>query len=593
MGEGSVGVVVFIHKCSYLYPIIPWETMNKNYPVDKETLLQWTWPEIEPYFQELLACELNSENVDVWLKDWSDLTRLVHEFQTRLHIRTMINTADKEGERLYTNFLDTIFPKAEKAENDLNQKLLESKLEPKNISIALRSIRAEADLFREENLSLFSEEEKIKQESQKIMAAQTVKWGEEERTISQMSPLQQVKDRATREKAMRLVMERQHADFEVLGELWTQLMKIRRQIALNAGKANYRDYQWQNKQRFDYTPENAKSFHRTIEKVVVPAASRIHERWRNKLGVETLYLWDTQIDHNGLNDIRPFANTDELIHGMQRVFDRIDPIFGRRFQTMVTEGLLDLENRRNKAPGGYCTTLALSCRPFLFMNAVGSQSDVTILLHEAGHSFHVFETTGIDLVHNIKYSPREFSEAVAMAMVHLAWPYLIQSGRYTEAEVARARIRNLESILISWPIIAMGDAMQHWIYENHDLASDPVKVGEKWSRIWDRYIVGVDWGDLEQYKAIGWQRNLNFYMYPLYSIEYGLAQFGAAQIWANSMADYSGAVKAYRKSLSLGGTVTMPELYAAAGAKFSFDAATLKHSVQLMEQKIEELESSL
>jgi oligoendopeptidase F len=107
---------------------------------------------------------------------------------------------------------------------------------------------------------------------------------------------------------------------------------------------------------------------------------------------------------------------------MQRVFDKVSPFFGRCFQTMVTEGLLDLENRKNKAPGGYCTTLAASCRPFIIMNSVGSQSDVTILLHEADHSFHVFETTRIDLVHNIKYSPREFSEAVAMAMVHLAWP---------------------------------------------------------------------------------------------------------------------------------------------------------------------------
>jgi oligoendopeptidase F len=164
---------------------------------------------------------------------------------------------------------------------------------------------------------------------------------------------------------------------------------------------------------------------------------------------------------------------------------------------------------------------------------------------------------------------------------------------YTEAEVARARIKNLESILISWPIIAMGDATQHWIYENHDLASDPVKVCEEWNRIWDRYIVGVDWGGLEQYKATSWQRNLNFYIYPLYSIEYGIAQFGAARIWANSMADYSGVIKAYRKALSLGGTVTLPELYATAGAKFSFDVATLKHSVQLMEQTNEELESSL
>lgn len=207
-------------------------------------MLKCTCAEIEPYYKELQVFDLDSGNVGAWLKDWSDLTRHVFEIQTRLSVRKTINTADEEGEKLYARFLDTIFPKSQEAENALNQKLLASKLEPNNLRIALRNMRAEADLFRKENLPLLSEEQKLGLEYNKIMAAQTVNWEGEERTIAQMSPLQLEKDRAMREKAMRLVLERQYADFEPLGEIWMNLMKIRRQVTLNAGKADYRAFQW-------------------------------------------------------------------------------------------------------------------------------------------------------------------------------------------------------------------------------------------------------------------------------------------------------------------------------------------------------------
>jgi oligoendopeptidase F len=175
----------------------------------------------------------------------------------------------------------------------------------------------------------------------------------------------------------------------------------------------------------------------------------------------------------------------------------------------------------------------------------------------------------------------------------LAAKHLVDSGMYTEAEAARARIQHLESNLIFWPYMAVVDAFQHWIYENHDLATDPVKCSEQWSQIYDRFMVGLDWSGLEKYKATRWQRQLHIYKIPFYYIEYGLAQLGAAQVWANSLGDYAGAVKAYRRALSLGSTVTLPELFQAANAKFAFDAPTLKHSVDLMEQVIEELESKL
>jgi oligoendopeptidase F len=102
---------------------------------------------------------------------------------------------------------------------------------------------------------------------------------------------------------------------------------------------------------------------------------------------------------------------------------------------------------------------------------------------------------------------------------------------------------------------------------------------------------GVDWDGLDEVKRTGWQRKLHIYQEPFYYIEYGLAQLGAGQIWRNSLRDQKGAVAAYRQALSLGGTVTLPELYAAAGARFAFDAATLSEVVTLIEKTLADLET--
>ncbi|HAV78599.1 MAG TPA: M3 family oligoendopeptidase [Anaerolineae bacterium] len=566
--------------------------MLQNLPSSTENLLKWTWVEIEPYYKELKDRPLTEENVNAWLKDWSDLSRHVSEINWRLEVLTTVDTSNKKSEEALKKFFDKIFPNMQKGENDLKKKLLESGLEPKGFEIALRNMRAEADLFRDENLPIISEEQKICLDYDKIAGAQTVLWEGEERTIMQMSPLQLENDRAIREKAFKLVIERQFADFESLGEVWSRLMPLRRKIAENAGKKDYREYMWQQKLRFDYTPQDAKSFHNAIEEVVVPAVVRAYERRRKRLNVDTLRPWDTKVDQFGNEPLRPFKTMDELNAGTKLIFDNVDPELGRRFQVMIDEGLLDLDNRKNKAPGGYCTMFPVSNRPFIFMNSVGTHQDVQTLLHEGGHSFHVFETANIDLIHNIN-TPMEFNEVASMAMELLASPKLIESGMYTESETARARIEHLEICLLLWTLLAQADAFTHWIYENHDLATDPVKCSEQWSLLHDRYMAGPDWSGLEQYKAASWQAILHFYKYPFYIIEYALAQLGAAQIWANSLTDYEGAVKAYRKALSLGSTVTLPELYNAANAKFAFDAPTLKRSVDLMEQIIEDMESKL
>ena len=365
--------------------------MFNSFPSDPNTLLISNWATYEPYYLDLQSRPVTEKTVQAWLQDWSRLSDCLDELNSRLVVAISANTVDAEAERRYNAFYDEIYPKQKSAEQVLKQKLLESGLEPQGYAIPLRNMRSDADLFREENLPVLAEENKRKTDYDKIAGAQTITWDGQERTIGQMRPVFQNPDRIIREKAWRLVADRQLNDREAINRVWGQLLDLRRKLAKNAGRSGYRAYRWQEMQRFDYTPEDAHRFHAAIEEVVVPAAMRVYERRRQKLGLETLRPWDLDVDDSGQPPLRPFKDVEELKARCSAIFQQVDPALEHRFDTMVQEDLLDLENRKNKAPGAFCTGYPVIERPFIFMNAVGISDDVQTLLHESGHAFHAFE----------------------------------------------------------------------------------------------------------------------------------------------------------------------------------------------------------
>jgi oligoendopeptidase F len=564
--------------------------MFNNLPKDPAILTNYSWADFEPYYNDLIQRSLTANSAPEFLSDWTILSEAIDEAFSRLNVAMTVNTADQEAERRYNYFLDTIYPPSEEADQKLRKKLLESGLEPPGFDIPLKKMRWQAELFREENLPLITEEHKLSTRYDKIIGAQTVEWEGQEITVLQLRPVMQSPDRSLREKAWRIGMERQLADRDQIGALWEEFMNVRQKMAANADFSDYRSFRWKQFLRFDYTPEDCLRFHEAIEKVAVPAAARIYERRRKLLGLSTLRPWDLDVDPLGKPPLKPFQEVSELVTGVHEIFRRLDPALGIHFRLMIDEKLLDLENRKNKAPGGYCTEFPAAKRPFIFMNAVGLHDDVQTLLHESGHAFHAFERDRLPYYQQRQVG-MEFSEVASMSMELLASPYLAtkDGGFYSEADAARARVEHLEKTIVFWPYMAVVDAFQHWVYENPRDAVDPSKCDNQWARIWDRFIPWLDWSGLEDAARTGWQRKLHIHVVPFYYVEYGMAQLGAAQIWRNSLSDRASAVSAYRHALGLGGTVSLPKLFSEAGARFAFDQKTLNSAISLMEQIIEEL----
>jgi oligoendopeptidase F len=557
-------------------------------PASPAAFAKATWEDILPYYEELAERPLDASTVDDWLRSWSRLEELVTEAAAQAMIAYTIETSDPEKEKDHLRFSTEIMPKAEERSVELARRFVALGYTTPELTTTLTRFRTSIEIFREANVPLFSELEELSARYQRITGSMTVEWEGAELPLPKLQPFLKSADRSVRERAFRAGTQPYIEERGALAGLFDRMLELRQRAARNAGFANYRDYVFPAKYRFDYTPEDCERFHDAVERKATPAVARVLEHRRQRLGLDVLRPWDLAVDPNRAAPLRPFETVDQFVTTARTVFDRVDPILGGQFQTMIDERLLDLDSRKGKAPGGYCETLHFRGRPFIFMNAVGLVDDVMTLLHEAGHAFHSFAAHRQPLIWQ-RHPGSEAAELASMSMELLASPHLVRpTGYFTPEEHRDAWLEHLEDVLISLVHIASVDAFQTWIY-THPEGADAAARDDAWLGIRSRFERGVDWSGLERERVARWYRQLHIFMYPFYYIEYGIAQVGALQIWRNSLRDPVQAVARYREALALGAVRTLPEMYRAAGAKLSFDAGLIGELVELVEEQIDRI----
>ena len=561
-------------------------------PTSPSAFAKATWGDVAPFFDELAARPLEPANIEAWLLAWSTLEELVTEAAARAMIAYTIDTGDAGKEADHLRFSTEVLPRMEERSVELARRLVKSGYTADGLGTTLARFRTQIEIFRDENVPIFAELEEHSARYQRIVGSITVEWDGVERPLPQLQPFLKSSDRAVRERAFRASTRPYLDRRQELSALFDKMYHLRMRAARNAGFANFRDYIFPAKFRFDYTPADCERFHDAVEQTVAPAVERVLESRRRRLGLDRLRPWDLAVDPYRPKTLRPFANATELVGTAQRVFARVDPALGREFQTMIDEGLLDLESRKGKAPGGYCETLHFHGRPFIFMNAVGLVDDVMTLLHEAGHAFHAFASHAQPLIWQ-RHPGSEAAELASMSMELLAAPHLVQpTGYFATEDAESAWLEHLEDVLLSLVHIASVDAFQTWIYTSGQGGDADARDAE-WLRLRSRFERGVDWTGLEQERAARWYRQLHIFLYPFYYIEYGIAQIGALQVWRNSLDDPAHAVARYREALALGAVRPLPEIYRTAGARLTFDAGAIGELVELVEREIGRVRSKL
>ncbi len=549
------------------------------------------WEEILPWYEALAAVPLDRSTVGPWLAAWSRLEELVTEAAAQAMIAYTADTRDTEREAAHLRFSAEVFPRLEEQGVALARKLLATGYSRPDLAVVLRRFRTQIDIFREESIPLFSELEELAARYQRITGGMSVEWDGQSRTLPQLLPFLKEPDRAVRERAFRAISDPYLASRGELAALFDTMYELRQKVATQAGFADFQAYSFVAKCRFDYTPDDCTRFHEAVEAEVVPAVARIMERRRRQLGLDRLRPWDLDVDPAGRPPLRPFATAAELGEKASRVFHAVAPELGAEFDVMRAERLLDLESRPGKAPGGYCETLHFRGRAYVHMNAVGLLDDVNTLLHEAGHCFHAFAAHRQPAIWQ-RHVGSEAAELASMSMELLASPYLSEPGGFARTEELRpARIEHLEDVLVTLAHIASVDAFQRWIYTSGE-GGDARARDRAWLRIRGRFQAGVDWAGLEDQQVSRWYRQLHIFLYPFYYIEYGLAQLGALQVWRRSRSDQAGAVRDYREALALGSTVSLPAIYARAGARFGADRALIGELVRMVEEELEALRTA-
>ncbi len=549
------------------------------------------WASLEPYFIELSDRPLeDAAALEKWLKDLSELEAFISEDACWRQIKMTCDTTDKSLEEAFNFFCMEIQPKMQPYADALNKKLMAcpftKALDKDTYFTYLRSVQKSIDLFRTENIAIQAELSVMQQQYGAIAGKMTITHEGQEYTLQQAAQFLESEDRSIRESVYRKIQERRLEDKIAMHDLFSSLIQKRHQVAINAGFENYRDYKFVELGRFDYTKEDCFQFHEAVKLHVLPLIDKIYARKKQKLGLEVLKPWDTEAEPAGTKPLRPFTDGKDLYEKSVACFEQLHPFFADCLKKMNSLKHFDLESRKGKAPGGYNCPLAESGAPFIFMNAAGQMSDVTTMVHEGGHAIHSFLSHNLSLSAFKEY-PMEIAEVASMSMELFSMDHW-QSFFDNEADLNRAKEHQLERTITIFPWIAIIDKFQHWVYEH------PTHTIEErtntWTSILKEFSTGsIDYSGLDEFRAIGWQRQLHLFEVPFYYIEYGIAQLGAIGMWMQYQKNPTVALENYMNALALGGTKTLPELYKTAGIEFNFSPSYVKKLMDFTNSQLEKL----
>jgi oligoendopeptidase F len=546
--------------------------------------------DLKPFFDELKKGDLNNvEQLQQWLLRRSELDGFLSENLAHRYIAMTCNTADEDASKSYLYFIEKIQPEISKWGNELDKMLVASPakqlLTEKAYVIYFRSVENQVKLFREENVALMAELQNLAQQYSSIMGDLSVTWEGKEITLQQAAKLLQNNNRDLRKNVYALISKRRLAEKEKLEDIFDRMIQLRHKVAINAGFDNFRDFMFASLGRFDYSVEDCKNFHESVRKHIVPISATLDQKRKSDLGLDKLEPFDLEVDASGKEPLKPFNNGEELLAKTLDCFESMDAYFSDCIRTMNQYGLLDLDSRMGKAPGGYNYPLTESNMPFIFMNSVGTLRDLVTMVHEGGHAVHSFLTAPLTL-NEFKNFPSEVAELASMSMELMSmshWDCFFSNPD----DLKRAKEEHLEDVLKTLPWVATIDSFQHWIYTNPNHTREERKV--EWKKIYESFSGGVlDWTDWQDAMSYMWHKQLHIFEVPFYYIEYGFAQLGAIAVWRNYLKHKEAGIEAYKAGLSLGYTQPISEIYRKAGISFDFSSENIKNLAGFVSERLKQ-----
>ncbi|MGL5720977.1 MAG: M3 family metallopeptidase, partial [Brevinema sp.] len=354
-------------------------------PYDLGNLNQWT--------DELKVLPLDTPvQLEEFVSRINELAHLLKDSLAEIYTQMTCHTDDKELEKKYNAFHQNVIAHFAPIDFELKKRVLSApSLEkwcgesPDTRNLLVKWLKKDVDFFREENIPLSTKESEYGVKYRSITGGMTVEFQGEEKTLPELGVYLKNADRSVRESAWRVRVNKMLEHKQELNDLFDNLVGLRQQMATNTGYPNYRDFAHPLKGRFSYSVQDVLNFQEAVEEEIVPLVKELNDRRKQELGLSELRPWDLAVSPDG-RMLKPVPEPAQLADKGIEILLATDNWTGDNFASMKESGLLDLVNRKNKAPGGYSYPLYKYGASFIFMNAVGIHSDLTTLVHEAGHA---------------------------------------------------------------------------------------------------------------------------------------------------------------------------------------------------------------
>lgn len=541
---------------------------------------------VESEFAALLSrvdAAEQSSDPSQWIElyaQWNALSAYVSGESSRISYKHSGSMTDPKWDAADKYLRDVLFPAYEDGASKMLGYVLKSKHREaigKHFGpYLIEALMTQVDPMAPINTELRIKERDLCDQYDKIVAAGEVDVLGKKVTLPVARNMQANADPAVRKAAFFAYRQWFLDHHDELGSIYDQLVKARDQMGRNLGHKNFIPLGYNYMRRTDYGPTEAKAFRDSVLAYAVPLSAILRQQHAEILGevsngkAAKLKPWDAGY-HPELTLPTGIAPVEKQLDSAQQVFESISPRLAKHFTRMRNEGLIDLENRRDKRAGAFCTSFPDEGRVAIFCNSTGDEDDVSTLMHEMGHAFQAWESQAIEAV-DLQWPTSDMAEVHSMGMEFLSMPEM--KFFFNPDEARKFERKHLYDVVSLMCYICIVDEFQHWVYEHPN-----VTLAERdaaWSEIWDRYTPGLDFTGIEAMKYARWYAQAHIFQTPFYYIDYAIAQTGAMQLGMMNAEDHDKALDTYIKLCVKGGTKSVLTTFKEAGLRSPFDPDTMK-----------------
>jgi len=538
---------------------------------------------------ELVNRFSNSDSAEDQVNAIMDANESASEYQSYASIASLNFSRDINDDKAKAekDYYDSIGPDmmeiGDSFDKVVDQSQFKSELSEKWGDKFLKDIETSLKTFDPKIKGMLKEETDLRNEYTKLTAGAKIEFDGKEYNLAGLGPFHSDMDRDVRKSSYEARFKWFGQNSDALDDIYDKLVKLRHKIAVTLGYENFIELGYMRMGRSDYGPNEVSNFRKQIVDHVVPVVNKLIDTKKEILGLDHLYFYD------GINfkegDPKPKGTPDELVEAAQRMYHELSDETGQFFDMMVNEELMDLVNRDGKRPGGFCTSFPKYDRPYIFSNFNGTDHDITVLTHEAGHAFQCYSSRKQPLLSYL-WPTMEAAEIHSMSMEFFTWPWM---EKFFKEETDRFKYKHIAGSLSFLPYGACVDHFQHWVYENP--SATPKERNQKWLDLESSYMPNRDYDDLEFPKTGGiWQGQLHIYQMPFYYIDYTLAQTCAFQFWIKDQQDSEKAWKDYVRLCKAGGSLSFTKLVSLAGLELPFNDGCLESVVKHVSEWLDNID---